>query len=174
MWNANIQLMLQSLDLLVVLKLTVLSSPRPSFEALARELAISPSSALRSLKRATDAGLVTADRKPNRHALLEFVLHGVRYVYYVKPGGLTRGIPTAHAAPPLSSLISSSSEVPVWPDPQGTVRGYTVEPLHQTVPEAVRHDPQLYELLALVDALRLGHIRERNLAAEELRRRIKP
>lgn len=38
--------------------------------------------------------------------------------------------------------------------------------------EAARRDPALYELLALVDALRGGRARERKLAQDELARRF--
>ena len=40
------------------------------------------------------------------------------------------------------------------------------------MPEAVEEDPQLYEMLAIVDGLRVGKVRERELAAEELRKRL--
>ena len=164
--------MLQPLDLLVSLKLVALNDGAIfSLEELARELFISPSSVSRSTARATDAGLLSVGRKPKRKALLEFVLYGVPYVYYVKPGETTRGMPTAHAAPPLSNIIGGG-EVPVWPYPLGEVRGHAVAPLHKSVPAAARRDSRLYELLALVDALRIGRARERRLAAEELRCRI--
>ncbi len=172
MWNAIIQGVLQPLDLLVALKLVVWHEQSSSFEALAKELHISASSAYRSFERAFQAGLVTTDRTPRKAAILEFVIHGVRYVYYVKPGEMTRGMPTAHAAPPLNQLIRQGSDVYVWPDPQGSVRGQAVEPLHQEVPRTAQRDLQLYELLALVDAIRIGRARERSLAEEELRKRL--
>jgi hypothetical protein len=50
--------------------------------------------------------------------------------------------------------------------------GLTISPLYPTVPAAARHDPMLYELLALVDALRVGRAREQTLAREMLARRL--
>ena len=47
-----------------------------------------------------------------------------------------------------------------------------MDPLFFNVPYAARRDQQLYELLALVDALREGRARERNLAVTELGRRL--
>jgi hypothetical protein len=41
------------------------------------------------------------------------------------------------------------------------------------VPATARKNPVLYELLALVDALRCGGARERKLAMAELTRRIR-
>lgn len=165
--------MLQPLDLLICLKIAAHQNGVFGYEALAEELGIGLGSAHRSVKRATDAGLLTPKRTLNSPALSEFVVHGVRYAFYVRPGELTRGLPTAHAAPPLARLITPSSDVPVWPDPKGTTRGYAVAPLHKSAPEAARRDPELYELLALVDALRIGRARERKLAQEELTRRLK-
>jgi hypothetical protein len=51
----------------------------------------------------------------------------------------------------------------VWPFPEGEHRGVTLEPLYKSAPAALR-DPFLYELLALIDALREGRVRERKLA----------
>jgi hypothetical protein len=85
---------------------------------------------------------------------------------------LARGIPTAHAAPPLSEKISPDDLPPVWPDPEGKVKGYAIEPLFASVPAVVKTDSGLYELLALVDALRIGRARERRLAEQELKLRL--
>ena len=166
--------LLRPQDLLVSLKLTLepKGKPRP-YSALAHDLAMSPSKVHDAVKRATAAGLLLVDRKPHKRALLEFILHGVRYAFYTKLGPVTLGMPTAHAAPPLVEAIAASELPPVWPDPEGTHRGEAVEPLHASVPRAARNDPGLYELLALVDALRIGRARERRLAAEHLERRLK-
>jgi hypothetical protein len=40
------------------------------------------------------------------------------------------------------------------------------------VPEAARQDERLWELLALVDAIRIGNARERSLAVRELKKRL--
>jgi len=48
-----------------------------------------------------------------------------------------------------------------------------LEPLYKNVPYAALRDPALYELLALVDAIRDGRARERNLAERDLVRRLK-
>jgi hypothetical protein len=165
--------MLQPIDLLIVLKLVVWEKRAWTYEIIGYELGVSPSSVYRSCERATQARLIAAGRIPRKAALLEFVLYGVQYVYYVKPGEPTRGMPTAHAAPPLAQHITPSNDIPVWPDPEGSIRGYAVTPLHQAAPKAAKRDPSLYELLALVDALRIGRARERKLAGDELARRLR-
>jgi hypothetical protein len=112
--------------------------------------------------------------KPNLSALEEFLIHGVKYTFPAERGGLTRGMPTSYAAQPLCRLIKAGSElVPVWADPNGTMRGISLVPLYKTVPEAAKGDSQLYERLALIDAIRDGRARERNLAEKELKNSLK-
>ena len=83
-------------------------------------------------------------------------------------------MPTAHGAPPLAEkLIESNDVVPVWPHPQGSVRGETFSPIFRSAPDAAMRDGELYELLALVDAIRGGRSRERALAALELSERLR-
>jgi hypothetical protein len=77
-------------------------------------------------------------------------------------------MPTAHAAPPLSDLLVSGVAY-VWPSSAG-IEGRAVMPLHPSVPEAAATDDALYRALALIDALRVGRVRDRKLASEELPR----
>lgn len=117
----------------------------------------------------------TVLRSPNRANLKEFLVHGVQYAFPIHRGGPTRGIPTAEAAPPLSQHVMPpppSELPPVWPFAEGTVRGVEFPPLYKNVPKAALRDPRLYELLALVDAIRDGRAREREIAVRELTSRI--
>jgi hypothetical protein len=156
-------------DVVAALKLAV--GPRLTYPRLAEALDLSLSEAHGAVKRATAAGLLLANRTPNRPALIEFVIHGVRYAYPAVRGGMTRGVPTAHAAPPLVNLIVGDNEPPpVWPDPKGEARGAAFSPLYPGAANASRTDPKLYECLSLIDALRGGRARERNLAKEHLTR----
>ncbi|MDR3409989.1 MAG: hypothetical protein P4L87_03425 [Formivibrio sp.] len=162
----------KSLDIVVLLKLLLERQKRP-YAQLSKELGISASEIHASVQRSIEAGLVDSEtRFPLRKPLEEYLLHGVRYAFPAKPGPVARGMPTAYAAPPLLEKISQDDLPPVWPDPNGTVRGYSVEPLYGCVPVAAKADAVLYSLLALVDTLRVGRARERNLAEEELRQRL--
>ena len=106
--------------------------------------------------------------------LLEFLVHGARYAFPVERGGLTRGMPTSYGAPPLRGRIMTAEDdiVPVWPDAEGQVRGEAWSPLYPKAVEACRRDPELYEALALFDAVRGGRARERSLAIDELKKRL--
>lgn len=128
-----------------------------------------------ALGRAAECDLLDARQKaPKVRNLEEFLIHGVRYAFPAKKGSIVRGIPTAYAASPFNSQLveSTSAHPPVWPDPCGEVRGYAIEPLYKSAPQAALADQSLYELLALIDALRIGKARERNLAAKILHGRL--
>jgi hypothetical protein len=73
----------------------------------------------------------------------------------------------------LKQFIAGGDDPPpVWPFAEGPVRGCSFAPLHKNVPQAALEDSRLYELLALVDALRGGRARERDLAGRELKKRL--
>ena len=170
--------MLKAQDVVVLLKLASDPGAPWSYPRLALELEISPSEIHAAVKRAVAAGLATKTSsgfQPVRQALEEFLIHGIKYVFAPKRGGPVRGIPTAWAAPPLKDLFVESNELPpVWPHPEGSVRGIEFSPLYKSAPNAARKDENLYELLALVDAIRGGRAREKDLAAKELRARLVP
>lgn len=107
-------------------------------------------------------------------ALAEFALHGAKYAFPGVRLPLAVGVPTSHSAPAFAGVPASGSTDFVWPHPNGSVRGIGVEPLHPSVPYAAMQDARLYELLALFDALRVGKVRERNMAAQRLQALIDP
>ncbi|WP_299255243.1 hypothetical protein [uncultured Cytophaga sp.] len=158
-------------DILVLLKIISLGE-YSYLKDLSNQLGISPSEITESVNRSVLAGLIAQDKKTvMRNTLYEFLIHGLPYVFPQKPGAIVPGIPTAHSAPPLNKEFKSS-EMYVWPDPKGEVKGQEIIPFHQGQLNAAKDDLKLYELLALTDALRVGKAREKQLAAEELRKRI--
>jgi hypothetical protein len=166
---------LLSQDVVVLAKLVSYGGQRPSIAQVASDLVLSPSQVHASLKRLERSRLIDAQTgRPLFKAVEEFLIHGVKYAFPVRRGEATRGLPTAYAAPPLSGQIADSGDLPpVWPDAEGDVRGVTLEPLHKSAPKAARRDPVLHELLALIDALRDGRVRERQLAEKELSARLR-
>ena len=162
-------------DVVVLAKLVSYAGARPPIAQMAGELALSPSQVHASLKRLERSRLVDGQTgRPLLKKVEEFLIHGVKYAFPVQRGETTRGMPTAYAAPPLSDQIAHSGDLPpVWPDPNGEVRGATLEPLHKAAPKASRRDPVLHELLALIDALRDGRVRERQSAEKELSVRLR-
>ena len=144
--------------------------------SLEASLGISKTEVSTSLKRSMESKLVAKMRgtlRVNRRNLAEFVLHGLKYTFPVKPGAPQRGSPTAFAAPTLEGqLISAGEDIYVWPYSEGHKRGPAIKPLFQSVPNAALRDERLYRYLALTDAIRIGGPRESGLARELLEARI--
>ncbi len=166
--------MLKPQDVVVALKLVDASAPEKAFPKLAEALGMSASEAHAAVKRAVLSGLVDGERRSIRkEALCEFLVHGLRYVFPAEWSGVTRGVPTSYAAPPLKAQFAETELPPVWPHPEGTARGEGLTPLYKSAPGAALRDPLLYEWLALVDAVRAGRARERKLATQEIERRLR-
>lgn len=142
---------------------------------LAQWLGLSQAEIKHCLSRLNHLGLIDfSKKKVNPGALFEFLTHGLRYVFPTEMGPLTRGMPTAYSAKPLSLKLKVPSDMTlVWPFSEGKVRGQALLPLYPSVPFSAMQDPALYELLTLVDALRIGRTREFELASKELAKRLK-
>jgi len=129
----------------------------------AEAVRLSVAEAHSAVKRARAAGLLPdgpLSAPPRITALREFLIHGAKYAFPAQPGPMTRGVPTARAASPLKEEILPSGEPsPVWPHPEATEQGLALAPLYPSAPSAALADPALYELLALLDALRIGRAR---------------
>lgn len=157
-------------DVAVALQLVL--EPGATYRRLADAVGISQGESHNAVKRLIHARLAATDaRVIHKQALLDFLEAGVPYAYAESPGADTRGVPTAHAAPPLAEEFSGAAAY-VWPDAAGTVRGQAVTPLYAGAPGTLHRNPALYELLALVDALRVGRARERQRAMHHLRARV--
>jgi hypothetical protein len=178
-------------DVVFLLKLVANrdASKRWTYAELGKVLFMSASQVFRSVERAEMARLLVAPviaapsnngeqapggmLWPNKNNLKEFLIHGVKYAFPAERGGPTRGVPTAEAAPPLDQHFPPEFPLPpVWPSAEGPLRGIAFSPLYKNVPQAASQDPKLYELLSLVDAIREGRAREREIAIRELTARI--
>ena len=166
-------------DVLVVLKWALHPRERWTFPALSAALGIPIGGVHASVQRALQARLLArTGEEPAvlvvaRENLLEFLIHGVKYSFPVERGAVTRGVPTAHAAPVLKRHFAATEGLPpVWPDPKGKLRGETFQPLYKAAVRAAADDDALYAALALIDAIRGGSARERTLATKLLSKQI--
>lgn len=171
------QPVLKPQDLLVVLKILVNEDRELTFADLGDELLMAASAVHAATKRAEMSRLLIRESgqlRTVRFSLQEFLLHGVKFVFPPLEGGVTRGMPTGISAPPLKKYFAQNEPFSlVWPDAQGDERGLSLLPLYPSVPSAARADPQLYEILVIVDALRgAGTAREREIATSELMSRL--
>jgi hypothetical protein len=165
-------------DLAVALKLVVLPKQRLPYAELAKQLHLSQFEAHAAVRRLRAARLIIdpepGSLRPVLEALANFVVYGAPYAYPPVRGEITIGFPTAYAVPPLKDMVLFSGETPpVWPHPEGSVRGSTLLPLYPKLPLAARDDSKFYELLALFDAVRIGQAREREIASGLLKERLR-
>ena len=160
-------------DIVILLKMVALKRELWTSARLANELKISASEVSGALERCRIAKLVdNTKRKVNVLALEDFLVHGLKYVYPPQPGAVMRGIATSFSAEPIKSKVRQGSDSFVWPYKYGKDRGQSVEPLYRTVPEACQNDGLLYELLVIADTLRMGRVREMEIAINELKIRL--
>ncbi|MGH8656640.1 MAG: hypothetical protein ACREYE_32630 [Gammaproteobacteria bacterium] len=172
----NKQISLKPQDLFVLLKVACHPDRSFTYAQLGEQLGIAASATHASIKRGVAARLIFINEEgmqASRASLREFLVHGAKYAFPPVSGSVTRGMPTAYAAPPLRESINQPDEFPpVWPSPEGNVRGIALYPLYPTAPQASFRDLRLYECLALFDALRTGAAREREMAQQLLTERI--
>ncbi len=156
-------------DVVVLLKIISLQGEDWFNKDLSSELFISPSEISESLNRSMIARLISPDkRKVQKNALLKFIENGIGFVFPVEIGAIVRGMATAHSAPILQKFFVSKS-IYVWPDPHGNAKGEGISPLYPNQVKAALRDESLYQMLSLLDAIRIGKPRECEKALELLK-----
>ena len=167
--------MLKGQDVVVLLKLLGSAEPKPVRD-LAGQLGFDVAGTHRAMRRLGEAGLYSAERRRVFQAPAEeFLVHAAKFSFPPRWGSEARGVPTSWAACPLKEELAESAGLPpVWPYAKGAVRGLALEPLHSIVPKAALADSELWQRLALVDALRSNDsVRVSQLAAKLLKERIR-
>ena len=183
--------MLKSQDVVLLLKLLSRPSEYSSWSQnqLAVHLCMSASEINAAIKRLCQSQLIR--RQPSKAGITgktsgliympitksceEFLISGVKYVFPVNLGEYTPGLVTSYAAPIFADQVTIGQDpVPVWPYAEGTQRGLALEPLYPSVPKSLMQYPDqaFYDLLALIDAIRHGRARERNIAIKLLKKRL--
>lgn len=169
---AQLKYTLKPQDIVILLKIIALGDSSWYHHTIAEDLNMSQSEVSQSLNRSKYAGLIDSTKKKvNKLAFTELLLNGISYVFPQQPGPIVRGLLTAHSAQPLNKIINSNENY-VWPYAKGLDRGQAIVPLYSTAVQASLKDQNLYELLTLVDAIRVGRTREKELAKTELKKRL--
>lgn len=172
--------MLKPQDVVLLVKLLANAKQAWSQNQLALHLCMSVSEVNAGIKRLRQAGLlqfIQGKNHPIQSAVEEFLISGVKYIFPAQLGEYTRGIPTSYAAPVFKGqIVSGQDPIPVWPYAEGGQRGLALKPLYSSVPKSVIQypDSEFYGLLALIDAIRQGRVRERNIAIKLLKARLHP
>jgi hypothetical protein len=160
-------------DIVILLKIIACVGKVLSYQELSQSLLISVGEISKAMERNRVSGLINPEKtQVNRLALREFLIYGLKYVFPPQIGASARGIPTAHSASPVKEKIAESTENFVWKYYKGTRRGSTILPLYAKIPQFIENDRELYELLVIVDTLRIGKSREKGIAIEELDKKL--
>lgn len=161
-------------DIVILLKILLWQDRKWRQLDLALELGVSQGEINFALNRLVKSGLLDAKKlHPMKRALAEFLIHGLKYVYPAELGPLGRGMATAHFHDSLAKkLVTGDDHKIVWSDPEGKERGQLLEPLYPSVPFAAKKDLELYEWLALIDAIRIGSARVQKIAADKITKKI--
>lgn len=157
-------------DVVVALQLAL--TPSALFAELSATIGLSVGECHNAVRRLAMAGLLVPNsRRPVTELLARFLAHGVPHAFPPMVGQPSIGVPSAHSASVFSGKVASDERF-VWPDADGTERGLALVPLFPRAAETAKRNPALYDLLAIVDALRVGSARERKVAEELLRERL--
>lgn len=166
--------MLQAVDCVILCKLIAQKESVMTHRDLAEQLFLSRATISVGLRRLLQSGLVRTEVETNKllpviASVDEFIVHGFKYIFPAEMGKFTKGIATGIAAPVFKGkLVLGNDPIFVWPYEYGEVKGLAIKPLSPNVPKSVAlgKDRQFYDLLALIDAMRQGRARERNIAVE--------
>lgn len=155
-------------DILVMMKLIV--RPSISQKELAEQLFISQAEISHGLKRLKASGLMSSEGMIIQEASLEFLVHALKYIVPAELGAPSAGIPTSFAHPDFKFVRYSPDEINVWPYAEGKKRGISLIPIYPTLPQACTLDENLYKLSSLVEMIRSGRARERQIGSDELKK----
>lgn len=159
-------------DVVVALQLTI--DAKVSFKDLSETTGLSVGECHNAVRRLGISALLSpGTRRPVRDLLTRFLLHGVPHAFPLVLGPPGPGVPTALSAAVFAGKVGSDERF-VWPDAAGPDRGLTIVPLFPGAAQTARRNPLLYDLLAIVDAIRLGRARERRVAESLLAERFFP
>ncbi len=159
-------------DIAILMKIVSMENQEWQLSLLSNTLSISLSEVSESLNRSKIAKFIDFEKKKiNRQNLLEFLEHGIKYVFPQQPGAMVRGITTAHSHPFIKKHFVSEINY-VWPDPKGEIIGLSIEPLYPKQILAVKNSPTFYKLMSLIDVIRVGKVREIKFAVEQLKKEI--
>lgn len=161
-------------DVALLVKLLAHKKSEPLRQVdIAMSLGLSQGEIAKSLLRLNKAGLVN-DRRINRSAVLEFLLHAVKYVFPAEIGALAAGVPTAISSPAHKKMVlQNGDDTYVWPLLKGSARGQSIKPLYPQLAQAALKDADFYDIMSAIEILRMGRSRERKAAEEFLERKIK-
>jgi hypothetical protein len=142
--------------------LRLLLEPEERYEPLSHALVTSTSAVHRSVGRLRLARICKPEsRTIDRDAFLEFAIGGVPYTFPCMRTGSGRGMATGTSHPGLAASSGEDSGTFVWASSRHEVEGHVIVPLFPGVVQVAERDERLYQLLSIVEAIRIAPREER-------------
>ena len=168
--------MLKGQDIAVITKILIKqkSQQQIEYKSIAYELYISQSEVSKGILRLEKAKLTSRDAENqlmiHKEALMEMLMHGLKYFFPAEINIATRGVATAYSPPLIKQYMLNSEDAFVWPFIHGKNKGLALTPIYKTLPHALDRSPdeQFYKMMSALDLIRLGGSRENKVAREIL------
>ncbi len=156
---------------IVVLGKLVTDEAWPTQKDIASSLELSQSEISHSLKTLEQVGLVNLNQKKvNKLAAMEFIVHALKFFYPSEKGGIGRGVNVGPSSSHFSKKVLSDEFNFVWPDPEGDSRGVLISPLLPKLTNSIKENEKLFLFLNVVEIFRgLGGVRHRQEAQKVLK-----
>jgi len=160
---------------IVVLGKLVTDETWPTQKDIASTLELSQSEISHSLKTLEQVGLINLNqRKTNKLAVIEFVVHAVKFFYPSEKHGVGRGMSVGPSSQYFSKRVQSDEFNYVWPDPNGDSKGILISPLLPKLTSSIKENEKLLLFLNIVEVFRgLGGVRHLQEAQKALKEILK-
>jgi len=181
--------MLKGQDVILMILLRLRREQEWNYGSLSQALGISASQCHLASMRLQKANLLekNMDRAWNVPGsnFEEYIIHALKYEFPGEIGSVVRGIPTVHSVNFVSRNFLKHSQLPninndyVWPDPEGSLKGISVKPIHSCQltlcknqgDKSLGYPTDIYDFLVCIDLIRIGQAREKKWAEEQVRER---
>lgn len=166
-----------AVEFYTLLAVTSVGGVVPKYADLAAHMNVPASAVHTAVKRLIDARLMTSGTEGRPRILveqtIEFICFGASYVFPAKIGPVSLGLPTGAHASPMSEVLNVSEDMKlVWASPAGSFRGESISPIHHKLPDLALQDESIYRLGVIVDSIRVGGAREKNIARDLVKSEI--
>lgn len=160
---------------IVVLGKLVTDEVWPTQKEIANALELSQSEISHSLKTLEQVGLINISQKRiNKLAVLEFIVHAIKFFYPSEKQGIGRGIKVGPSYSYFSKRVHSDEFDYVWPDPDGEAKGVIVSPLLTRFSKTIKENEKLLLFLNVIEVFRgLGGVRHQQEAQKALKELIR-
>jgi hypothetical protein len=159
-------------DILILLSILTWKGPKRTYQRLSQAIDVNTTPILHAVRRLEASGLYSDHfQKVNIPKTIEFIVHGLKYVFpntqIDENAPDQKGFLTGISHPIFNNEINSKRKF-IWPSEKGSHWGIPIQPIHPSIPDKCLQNVELLELFALIEVLRIGRIREIEIAEKKI------